>query len=76
MRAMRVAQDRGVNLFGVLLWTLTPNGEWKHGYDPKYCFGILKRDLETGQIVETEGFRFLTEVFRRSVPAQVVEQVS
>ncbi|WP_109299713.1 glycoside hydrolase family 1 protein [Aquimarina sp. AU474] len=42
---MKSVLDKGVNLKGILLWTLVDNFEWAEGYIPK--FGIVELDKKT-----------------------------
>ncbi len=42
---MKKTLDKGVNLKGILLWTLVDNFEWAEGYIPK--FGIVSLDRKT-----------------------------
>jgi beta-glucosidase/6-phospho-beta-glucosidase/beta-galactosidase len=68
IKAMRAAQDRGIRLIGALFWTLFPNLEWQHGYDPNTNFGIL----DSNSNEKTPGFYFLQQANLKTFYQQLV----
>lgn len=72
--AMGRAQDEGVELIGSLFWTLFDNLEWQHGYKEGTAFGIVARDLKTGEHRETKGFAVLQKAFLATIGEQKVIQ--
>ncbi len=61
--AIRKAQDLGIRITGLFLWTLFDNLEWQHGYKPGCLFGILARDRDSGIVRITEGFETIRQIF-------------
>ncbi len=68
--AIRKAQDLGIRVTGVFLWTLFDNLEWQHGYKPGCLFGILARDRDSGVVRITEGFETIRRIFTKTRASQ------
>ena len=64
--AIRKAQDLGIRVTGVFLWTLFDNLEWQHGYTPGCAFGILARSRTSGIVRITEGFETIRRIFTQT----------
>jgi len=54
IRAMREAQNQGVDIRGYFVWSLLDNFEWACGYRP--TFGIIKVDFATQQRIPKDSY--------------------
>jgi beta-glucosidase len=64
LRALRQAQDEGVDVRGYFQWSLLDNFEWAEGYSQR--FGLVHVDYATQQRTPKDSFAWYREVVRAS----------
>ncbi len=64
LRALRQAQDEGVDVRGYFCWSLLDNFEWAEGYSQR--FGLVHVDFATQERTPKDSFAWFREVVRAS----------
>src|SRR5690349_23051893 len=64
LRALRQAQDEGVDVRGYFQWSLMDNFEWAEGYSQR--FGLVHVDYATQQRTPKDSFGWYADVIRAS----------
>lgn len=65
IRAVRTAQNEGIDVRGYMPWGPFRNLEWHHGYSKDHDFGLIARN-ERNQTRNTRGFEVLATAFRNT----------